>query len=368
MNTSLNFTFQSEDGLEIFCYCWFPSHSSFSFSSEVLKFTNNVKNATILEKMADSSINSPTRASDVHGAGNSDTKEKHCASSPDEIPLKGIVQIAHGMAEHAPRYADFAHALNEAGYAVYANDHRGHGRTAESESQQGYLGGKDGFDRLIADMAHLAQIVRSNHPNIPLFLFGHSMGSFASQRFIMDYHDMIDGLILSGSNGKQGTVLSIGRLIAGIERIFRGDRAKSNLLNRLSFGAYNKKFAPNRTSYDWLSRDEESVDRYISDPWCGAIFPTSFFSGFFDILLYIENQEHFHKIPVSVPIIILSGDQDPVGSFGKGVTELYNRYRNAGVLDVNMKLYPGARHEILNEINREDVIRDIIDFLDVHTS
>lgn len=364
MNTTYNFTFQSDDDLDIFCYCSLPSSFPNPFSTNTSLPASEGKIATKIEIKDDSNS---TMLPEVTIVQNTSDKEYNLSSSIDSLsPLKGVVQIAHGMAEHAPRYAYFAHCLNKAGYAVYANDHRGHGRSAESESQQGYLGGKDGFDLLIADMAHLAQIARTNHPDIPLFLFGHSMGSFASQRFLMDYSGLIDGLILSGSNGKQGAVLSFGRWIAGIERTLRGDRAKSKLLNRLSFGAYNKKFAPNRTPYDWLSCDETSVDRYIADPWCGAVFPTSFFTGFFDTLLYIENPKHFHKIPLSTPIIILSGDQDPVGSFGKGVTELYNRYRNTGVQDVSIKLYSGARHEILNELNRDDVIRDIIDFLDTH--
>ena len=366
MNTAYNFTFRSDDGIEIFCYCWLPSSFPDPFSTRTPLQASAGKNATKIEKMDDSNS---TLLPEVTIVQNTSDNEYDFSSSMDSLPpLKGVVQIAHGMAEHAARYAYFARCLNKAGYAVYANDHRGHGRSAESESQQGYLGGKNGFDLLIADMAHLAQIAQANHPNIPLFLFGHSMGSFASQRFLMDYADLTDGLILSGSNGKQGAALSLGRWIAGIERTLRGDRAKSNLLNRLSFGAYNKKIAPNRTPYDWLSRDEASVDRYIADPWCGAVFPTSFFTGFFDTLLYIENPKHFHKIPTSIPIIILSGDQDPVGSFGKGVAELYNRYRSVGVQEVIMKLYTGARHEILNELNRDDVIQDILDFLETHTS
>lgn len=365
MNTTINFTFQSDDGLQIFCYCWLPSHFVTPFFTDASQQALKDKNAIKIVDAPNTYGSSLSKATNIQISGD---KENYRTSSLNSLPLKGIVQIAHGMAEHAPRYADFAQYLNEAGYAVYANDHRGHGRSAGSEEEQGYLGGKNGFDSLVEDMAHLSQIIRSIHPGVPLFLFGHSMGSFASQRFLMDYPDLIDGLILSGSNGKQGVVLSFGRLIAGIERALRGDHAKSNLLNSLSFGAYNKKFAPNRTPYDWLSRDETSVDRYIADPWCGAIFPTSFFTGFFDSLLYIENPKHFHKIPVSVPIIILSGDQDPVGSFGKGVTELYERYRSVGVLDVSMKLYTDARHEILNELNRDEVMQDIVDFLNAHSS
>lgn len=284
-----------------------------------------------------------------------------------EEPM-AILQIAHGMAEHALRYESFAHFLNKNNIAVYANDHRGHGKSALSESNLGYLGGSGSFEELVQDMAILSKIARSDFPDLPLFLLGHSMGSFASQRFIMDTDIPLAGLILSGSNGAQGKILKVALLLAKLERVFKGDRARSGLVNNLAFGKYNERFSPERTDFDWLSRDEKEVDKYIADPFCGTAFPTSFFEEFFKTLIYIEDKKNFHKIPTNLPILIVSGEEDPVGAYGEGVKELYERYRGLGLKDLNLILYEGARHEILNEINKDDVNADILDWLNRHIS
>lgn len=285
--------------------------------------------------------------------------------SPRTTPTpKAVIQIAHGMAEHALRYREFAEFLNQAGYAVYANDHRGHGQSALSKDEQGWLGPERGFELLIEDMLTLTKLIRQKHPETPLFLFGHSMGSFATQRFIIDYPGQVDGVILSGSNGKQGLILSLGLLVAKIDGRIRGTRTKSNILNKLSFGTYNKHFAPNRTEYDWLTRDEQAVDKYATDPSCGEVFPIGFYVEFFETLRYIEDKANIAKIPHDLPILILSGSEDPVGNFGKGVAKLHERYKRCGVKDLELKLYEGARHELLNETNREEVMHDILSYLD----
>lgn len=285
---------------------------------------------------------------------------------PKEGPVRGLVQVAHGMAEHGGRYQGLGAYLGQRGYVVYANDHRGQGRSA-GQDPQGYLGEDRGFERLIGDMARLGKIARDQHPKVPLFFLGHSMGSFASQRFIMDYPPSIDGLILSGSNGAQGFILKLGQALATIEVAFRGSKKGSALLNKLSFGAYNKAFAPNRTAFDWLNRLEEEVDKYIGDPYCGALFPASFYRGFFQTLAYIEDPKNFPKIEKDLPIYLLAGDQDPVGDQGRGVKNLYRRYRDLGLKDLEIKLYPGARHEILLEENREEVMEDIFKWLGERT-
>lgn len=283
---------------------------------------------------------------------------------PSNGKAKGVVQIAHGMAEHALRYEEFAEFLTQAGYIVYANDHRGHGQSALSMNDQGWLGPERGFKLLIEDMAILSKKIKSEHPELPLFLFSHSMGSFATQRFIMDYPGQVDSVILSGSNGKQGRILSLGLLVAKLESRIKGIRKKSKLLNDLSFGAYNKRFAPTRTGYDWLTRDEQAVDKYIADPYCGEVFPGGFYVEFFKTLRYIEDESNFVKIPRELPILIVSGSQDPVGDFGKGVKELHERYRKLGVKDLEMRLYEGARHELLNETNKREVMQDLVTYLD----
>lgn len=284
--------------------------------------------------------------------------------TPKEEEIKGIVQISHGMAETAIRYERFAKVLNQNGYIVYANDHRGHGNTAENIESLGYLGDNDGFNLLIGDIAKLSDIIREENGDLRIYLFSHSMGSFAAQRYIMDFKDKIDGLVLSGSNGEQGFTLNIARTIAKVEMLIRGRKAKSKLMNTLSFGAYNKKFKPEKTGSEWLSRDEEEVKKYIEDPYCGTIFPTSFYYDFLESLQYIEDESNFKKIPKDLPILIISGEEDPVGDSGKGLKKLYNRYKEAGVKDLAIKLYPGARHEILNEINRNEVMDDVVNWLD----
>lgn len=285
----------------------------------------------------------------------------------EQDEIKGIVQISHGMAETASRYRRFAESLTRAGYIVYANDHRGHGKSADHIDLQGYLGEKNGFKLLISDIAQLRDIIKEEHPGKLIYLFSHSMGSFAAQRYIMDYPVEIDGLILAGSNGEQGIILKAGEFIAKFESLVRGKKAKSKLMNKLTFGKYNQSFEPKPTGSEWLTRDTEELKKYLQNPYCGRIFPTSFYTEFLASLQYIEDKNNFHKIPQNLPIYILSGDRDPVGDFGKGVKRLKKRYENQGVEDIQLTLYKGARHELLNEINREEVTEDIIDWLDGHT-
>ncbi|WP_409069314.1 lysophospholipase [Clostridium sp. FAM 1755] len=277
--------------------------------------------------------------------------------------IKAVIQISHGMAETANRYESLASYLNEAGYIVYANDHRGHGKSAVSVDKLGYLGEKDGFMSMVEDIHTLNTIIKEENKGLPVFLLGHSMGSFISQRYIQLYAQGLDGVILVGTNGRQGLVLNVGILIAKLEMKFKGRQHKSNILNDLSFGGYNKKFKPNRTEFDWLSRDEKEVDKYIKDEYCGTIFPTSFYHDFFKGLKSIWKEENKNNIPTNLPIFIIAGHKDPVGNFGKGILDLYNFYKSIGVTDVTYKLYEEGRHEILNELNRKEVFEDVLNWV-----
>ncbi len=268
------------------------------------------------------------------------------------------------MAETANRYEELAFYLNEAGYIVYANDHRGHGKSALSLDQLGYLGEEDGFMSMVEDVHTLNTIIKEENKGLPVFLLGHSMGSFISQRYIQLYGQELNGVILVGTNGNQGSLINIGILVAKLEMGFKGRRHKSNLLNNLSFGGYNKKFEPNRTEFDWLTRNEKEVDKYIKNEYCGAIFPTSFYHDFLKGLKSIWKEENKNKIPINLPIFIIAGDKDPVGNFGKGILNLYNFYKSIGVVDVNYKLYKEGRHEILNEINKREVFQDVLNWID----
>ncbi|NEZ47510.1 alpha/beta hydrolase [Clostridium niameyense] len=276
---------------------------------------------------------------------------------------KAVIQIAHGMAETALRYEEFAHILNENGYRVYANDHRGHGESCKKLEELGYLGEQDGFFSMIKDMNKLTSIIEEENKDLPIYLFGHSMGSFLSQRYIQLYGDRIQGLILSGTNGKQGSMVNLGILIAKLEMILKGRKHKSNLLNKLSFDRFNKSFKPNKTDFDWLSRDEKEVQKYIKNPYCGTVFTTSYFYDFFRGLKSIWKEENIKKIPKNLPMFIVAGSKDPVGNDGQGIENLYNCYKLLGVKNIKYKLYKDGRHEILNEINKKEVFKDIISWI-----
>ncbi|RUT46361.1 alpha/beta hydrolase [Paenibacillus anaericanus] len=289
----------------------------------------------------------------------------HWSPDVESAPLRGVVQIAHGMTETAKRYERFAQVLTEQGFHVYANDHRGHGLTAKTQEELGRPG-KDGFNGMVRDIIALGDFIKKQHPNQPLFLLGHSMGSFLTQKTMYTNHQNYKGFILSGTNGPR-PLLHIGQNLARFQGLLQGERHASLLLNALSFGNFNKNFLPVRTSFDWLSRDEAEVDKYINDPYCGFICSTSFFQQFFSLLLEIHRPSQLEKIPKEKPVYIFCGDKDPVGDNGAGVRKLVKLYEQHKLQDVEVKLYPGGRHEMLNEINRDEVSADVVDWLKRHT-
>lgn len=282
--------------------------------------------------------------------------------SPEKA-IKGIIQIAHGMAETAARYDYFARALVREGFVVYANDHRGHGESAASIDELGYISDYDGFSDMVADMKILTNIAKSENPGLPIILFSHSMGSFLSQRYIQLYGRELEGVILSGTNGKPPALADTGILIAKIIMTLKGRKASGKLLDQLAFGSYNKRFKPNKTKFDWLSRDEEQVVKYIENPYCGALFPVSFFYDLFVGMKTIHRPELLDKVPKDLPIYIFGGQDDPVGNYGVGIMNLARTYTALGIEDIASRLYPGGRHEMLNEINRDEVIQDVISWI-----
>lgn len=280
--------------------------------------------------------------------------------------VRAAVQISHGMAEHAARYERFAKKLTAAGYAVYANDHRGHGKTAGSLENLGYLADEEGWDRVVDDMHVLTGLIRKENKKAPIFLFGHSMGSFLSRQYAMLHGGELKGLILSGTAGDPGLLGKIGLFLAKREAAKKGKKTKSPMLDGLSFGSYNKAFRPNRTKFDWLSRDTVEVDKYVADPYCGNVFTAGFFCDMLGGLAYINNRDNIRKIPRDLPVFLSSGSQDPVGANTKGVLQVYNSYVSAGIKDVTYRFYQGARHETLNETNREEVFADVVAWLNGH--
>ncbi|HOU52185.1 MAG TPA: lysophospholipase [Smithella sp.] len=287
--------------------------------------------------------------------------------APDNVSdLKGVVQIVHGMAEHAARYERFAEALTKAGYAVYANDHRGHGKTAGSKDHIGYFADENGWAKVVDDLHTLTGIIKKEWPGKPFFLFGHSMGSFLSRHYSMIYGSELTGLVLSGTGGDPGIMGKAGRCLAKLDAKLHGKKAKSEIMNKLSFGAFNNPFKPNRTDYDWLSRDNVEVDKYINDPLCGGVFTAGFFCDLLDGLVFINQKENISRIPKNLPIYLFSGANDPVGGNTKGVTQAYQALKRAGISDVTLKFYADGRHEMLNEMNREEVFGDVIAWLNKH--
>lgn len=275
---------------------------------------------------------------------------------------KAIVAIAHGMAEHAARYDEFAQALNHAGFLVQAIDHLGHGAQIKQD-QKGHWP-HDGFDQCVTNMHTWIQALHTTY-KVPVFLLGHSMGSFFAQAYVSRYSESIAGCILSGTNAPNA-MAKMGSILANV-LFFAADRTKPNgFLNNLSFGSFNKPFAPNRTEFDWLSRDEKRVDAYVSDPWCGYVCTTGFFQSFLKGLSKLSTPSELAAIRKDLPLYLFAGSLDPVGGQGKGVKRMAELYREAGISDVELRLYAEGRHEMLNEINRNDVYADCIHWLTHH--
>jgi alpha-beta hydrolase superfamily lysophospholipase len=292
---------------------------------------------------------------------------------PDsQSDVKAVVQIAHGMAEHAGRYERFAKTLVEAGYAVYSSDLRGHGKTVGSLDKLGHFADEKGWETVVDDLHILMGIIKKENPQLPVFLFGHSMGSFFARHYAMLYGNEIVGLVLSGTAGDPGLGGKIALLIGKREAKKKGRKAKSPTMDKLLFGMYNKAFKPNRTKFDWLSRDTAEVDKYINDPMCGKVLSAGLYCDVIKGLFFINKRDNISKIPKNLPIYLFSGTLDPVGAKTpwsgktKGVLQVYNNFVKAGIQDVTYKFYPGGRHEMLNELNREEVFKDVITWLNKH--
>lgn len=277
---------------------------------------------------------------------------------------KAIIQICHGMAEHIDRYDHFMNFLCDKGYIVIGYDQRGHGKTAGSVENCGYMDDSNNIDVLVQDIHKVVRFAKNAYPDKNIYLFGHSMGSFVSQRFVELYDNEINGLILSGSSFNDGFIIKIGNLLASLITKLKGRRHISKLINNLSLGSYNKKFEPAKTEVDWLSRDEENNIKYINDEYCGMIFSVSYFKDLTSTFSLIAKD--LELINDDLPIYIMSGDNDPVGNFGKGTTLLFNKLQGVGIRDLTLKLYKDGRHEMLNEINKEEVYNNIIEWLEKH--
>lgn len=286
--------------------------------------------------------------------------------SPDgDVAPRAVLQISHGLAEHAGRYRRFAEAATARGLVVYADDHRGHGLTAQRDDQLGVFALENGWRKLVDDLGRVTERAASEHPGLPVVFFGHSMGSFTAQQVAFERGSDFAGVILSASiSGRSNPLAPIGRVVARIERLRIGATAPSKLLDAMSFGNFNRAFKPARTAFDWLSRDPDEVDRYIADPRCGFKLSAQGWIDLLDALARLADPENQARIPKDLPLYLIAGEADPVVGGLRFFERLVAEYNAAGLRRFSWRVYPGARHELLNETNRDEVTRELLDWID----
>lgn len=282
---------------------------------------------------------------------------------PDE-GVKALFQITHGMAEHGERYEDFARFLCEKGFAVVVNDHIGHGKSVKNDDDLGYFGENDGWNALVEDERNITALMEKEFPDVPLIYFGHSMGSFIAREYIRRYAKIdprIKGAIICGTGGRNPAV-GVAITLAGTIAKTKGSKFRSELINKLAFGTYNKQIPAPATPFDWLSTDKDQVAKYIADKYCGFLFTAAGYRDLFTLLKVISQPGWYDSISTTLPILLTAGGDDPVGGYGKGVREVYNGLKERGVYDVTLKIYPGMRHEILNEVENRKVYEDMAEW------
>lgn len=295
-----------------------------------------------------------------HGKG----KIACCLWEPEGQP-KGVVQLVHGIAEYVQRYDELARFLNRRGYVVVGEDHMGHGGSISDETPQGCFCG--GWLAAVDDTYALLEKTRAEYPGLPYFLYGHSMGSFMTRTLLYRHPEAgLSAVILCGTGWQPVPVLKLGRLLCGREAKKHGRQAVSPRISRLMFGGYNKHFKPHRTDYDWICSDAQVVDKYCADPLAGFDASIGLADDMLGGMRMNEDPRNLTKMPKHLPVLFISGDCDPVGGMGKGVKKTAAAFRKAGMEQVTVKLYPGGRHEIHNETNREQVFSDTADFFDSH--
>lgn len=278
--------------------------------------------------------------------------------------VKGVLQICHGMKEYIGRYDEFARACANRGYYVTGNDHLGHGRSVEDENCYGYFHETKGNAFVLQDIHRLHQITKEKYPNVPYILLGHSMGSFLVRQYAAMYGRQLSGVIVMGSGWQMLPLLWIGKALSRALQAIKGSKHRSGLLEKMAFAGYQSRIPSKRTEMDWLTKEEDVVDAYLENPWCSFPFTVN---GYYNLFYSVEQAQklsNIGRIPKRLPLLLVSGEEDPVGGYGKGVQKLADIYKNAKMRQVEMKLYEKDRHEILNETNRREVFGDILGWMD----
>lgn len=277
----------------------------------------------------------------------------------DPGKIRCVLQVVHGMAEYAERYEEFAAFLVERGFVVTGDDHLGHGKSVGDKGKQGYFCEQDPATVLVRDEHRLKKMTEEAFPHVPYVIMGHSMGSFITRNYICRYGSGIAAAIIMGTGMQPKAVLGMAKILVRLQKLFCGSKHVSRLIDKMAFGGYNKEIPNPRTAFDWLSRDEERVDRYLADPDCGFPFTVNGFGALFTLVSRLYSPENLKAIPKKLPVLMISGDADPVGDYGEGVRKAYDSLKTAGLEDISLKLYQGGRHELLNESNRTQVMEDV---------
>ena len=275
---------------------------------------------------------------------------------------RAIIQLSHGMCEYILRYDAWARRFAEAGYVFCGNDHLGHGNTAPSKHELGFMAKRGGEKLLVEDTHTMTLLAKEKFPDIPLVLYGHSMGSFVARAYLTRYGDELAGALISGTAGP-GQPTGAAKKLSHVVEAMRGDHHRSNLLTAIAFGSYNKKFQKEKCILSWLSRDENQRAAYADDPFCTFVFTTAGYDTLFSLLAEVSDKKWAAGVPKELPILLFAGDMDPVGNYGKGVRVVYDRLVKAGC-NAQLQLYEGARHEVHNETNKDEVFADLIGYLE----
>lgn len=281
---------------------------------------------------------------------------------PEKEPV-GVLQIAHGVTEYILRYEEFAEYLTDKGFIVVGNDHLGHGKSIAEGAKPMYFGPKGSWNWVVKDIKSLKDMAKEKYPDIPYYMLGFSLGSFVLRTFLIDYPGDLDGAILMGTGQMSPIAIKIAKLMANKEAKKAGEENSTPTIHQLTFGTYNKIFAPNRTEYDWLCANEQALDEYIADPQKGGDFSAGLFRELLDGMLYSSSEKRAWWMDKKLPILLISGDKDPVGDCGKGVRATEKVLRKAGVKDISVKMYSGLRHDILHEKEKDQVYADVYNWL-----
>ncbi len=291
--------------------------------------------------------------------------EIHTVEWKPEGDVKAVLQLCHGMVEYINRYSEFAEYLCERGYYVVGNDHLGHGKSVQCKTEYGFFEEKHGNACILGDMHTLHERCRKKYPDVPYFILGHSMGSIMTRQYIQLYGNELSGVILMGVVADQSPfMIRTGMQMCKVAARIRGWHCRSKLIDKMAIGQYNKKFKPVKTRADWVTSDPQKLMEYVQDPLCSFVFTVNAYYHMFSGLLQLQKRESVFAVPKKLSMIFMAGLDDPVGNFGTGVRKIYERYKKAGIEDISLRLYSSDRHELLNETDRQQVYKDIAEWLD----